>query len=100
MIAIKNIRTDSTNLDFQELVKELDIDLAIRDGEEHSFFAQFNKIDLIKHVVVAYINNEAVGCGAIKHYEDNTMEIKRMFVKPNNRGKGIATNQRIKHKKT
>ncbi len=92
MIAIKNIRTDSTNLDFQELVKELDIDLAIRDGEEHSFFAQFNKIDLIKHVVVAYINNEAVGCGAIKHYEDNTMEIKRMFVKPNNRGKGIATN--------
>ena len=92
MIAIKNIRTDSTNLDFQELVKELDIDLAIRDGEEHSFFAQFNKIDLIKHVVVAYINNEAVGCGAIKHYEDNTMEIKRMFVKPNNSGKGIATN--------
>ncbi len=87
----KIIRTNSNNIDFQELVKELDADLKIRDGEEHSFFAQFNKIDLINHVIVAYFNDEAVGCGAMKQYDDDTMEVKRMFVKPISRGNGIAT---------
>ena len=87
----KIIRTNSNNIDFQELVKELDADLKIRDGEEHAFFAQYNKIDLINHVIVAYLNDEAVGCGAMKQYDDNTMEVKRMFVKPTSRGNGIAT---------
>lgn len=84
-------RTDSSNSDFQQLVVELDKDLAIRDGEEHAFFAQFNKIDAIKHVVVAYENELPVGCGAIKEYEKGIMEIKRMFVWPEQRGKGIAS---------
>lgn len=84
-------RTDSNNPDFQALVRELDKDLAIRDGEDHAFFAQFNKIDTIKHVVLAYENEEAVGCGAIKEYDANTMEVKRMFVPLEKRGKGIAS---------
>lgn len=84
-------RTDSSDPDFQQLVHELDKDLAIRDGEEHSFFAQFNKIDMIRHVVVGYINGQAVGCGAIKQYAEHTMEVKRMFVDPAFRGKGIAS---------
>lgn len=84
------IRTDSENTDFRELVRLLDADLAIRDGADHSFYAQFNKIDLIKNVVVAYLDEIAVGCGAFKRYDDETVEIKRMFVRPENRGKGIA----------
>jgi len=87
----KLVRTNSDNLDFQKLVKELDKDLAIRDGEEHAFFAQYNKIDAIKFVVVAYENEVAVGCGAIKEYAPNTMEVKRMFVSLDQRGKGIAS---------
>jgi GNAT superfamily N-acetyltransferase len=87
----KLVRTNSDNIDFQKLVRELDKDLAIRDGEEHAFFAQYNKIDAIKFVVVAYENEVAVGCGAIKEYEPNIMEVKRMFVSPNQRGKGIAS---------
>lgn len=89
MIEIK--RTNSDNTDFQNLVRELDKDLAIRDGEDHSFYAQFNKIDAIKYVVVAYENNEAIGCGAIKSFDENSMEVKRMFVPENQRSKGIAT---------
>lgn len=89
-------RTNSDDLDFQKLVVELDKDLAIRDGEDHSFFAQFNKIASIKYVVVAYQNSEAVGCGAIKEYESDIndlkiMEIKRMFVPLEKRGNGIAS---------
>jgi putative acetyltransferase len=83
-------RTTSEDIDFVDLVTKLDKDLAIRDGDEHAFFAQFNKIDMVKHVVVAYENDVAVGCGAIKQYTADTMEVKRMFVEPSFRGLGIA----------
>lgn len=84
-------RTNSNDPNFQNLVVLLDRDLAIRDGEEHSFFAQYNKITSINHVVVAYENGLAVGCGAIKAYSEDIVEIKRMFVLEANRGKGIAS---------
>ena len=88
---IKIIRTNSDNHDFTELVKLLDSDLEIRDGEDHSFYAQFNKIDKIKNVVIAYENEKPMGCGALKEFNANTMEIKRMYVSPGSRKKGIAT---------
>lgn len=88
---IRLTRTNSGNEDFQALVKELDIDLKIRDGEEHSFYAQFNRIDSIKCAVVAYDDGEPVGCGAIKEYAVKTMEVKRMYVPLKKRGKGIAS---------
>ena len=88
---IEILRTDSSNIDFLNLVKFLDIDLAIRDGDEHSFYAQFNKIDAIKYVVLAVENGQAVGCGAIKEYDLDTMEVKRMYTSPQNRGKKIAS---------
>jgi len=84
------IRTNSDNTDFRALVALLDADLQIRDGDEHSFYAQFNRVDKIRHVVVAYENDEAVGCGAIKEYAEDVAEIKRMFVQTERRGRGIA----------
>lgn len=61
------------------------------DGDEHAFYAQFNKIDNLKNVIVAYKNDIPVGCGAFKPFDDNTVEIKRMFVDPKFRGQRIAT---------
>ena len=84
-------RTDSSNQNFQRLVQQLDADLKIRDGEDHEFFAQFNKIDKINYVIVAYEEGEAVGCGAIKKYSDQIIEIKRMYVVPHRRSQGIAS---------
>ncbi len=86
----KIIRTDSTHPDFISLVKLLDADLAHRDGKEHSFYAQYNKIDMIKHTVVAYEDEKPVGCGALKEFAPDTMEVKRMYTLPEYRGKGIA----------
>jgi putative acetyltransferase len=83
-------RTDSSNADFRNLVKLLDADLRIRDGEEHGFYAAFNKIDHLNNVVVYYQENVPVGCGAFKPYESEAVEIKRMYVLPEHRGKGIA----------
>lgn len=82
--------TDSTSPDFQALVTMLDDELRIRDGADHPFYAQFNKLDAIRHVVVAYMDNVAVGCGAFRQYSVETVEIKRMFVRPVFRGQGIA----------
>lgn len=89
MISTK--RTDSDNRDFQYLVTELDKYLAIRNGDANDFFVQFNQIDQIKQVVLVYENEQAVGCGAMKAYDPETMEIKRMFVPVEKRGLGLAS---------
>ena len=83
-------RTTSENPDFQALVQLLDQDLAERDGTEHGFYAQFNKINLIRHAVVAHLDGQPVGCGAFKEYEAGTVEIKRMYVYPRYRRSGVA----------
>ncbi|HUR31982.1 MAG TPA: GNAT family N-acetyltransferase [Saprospiraceae bacterium] len=83
-------RTDSSNPDFTRLVRELDLDLAVKDGDEHSFYDQFNHIDTIKYVIVAFENNIAVSCGAIKEFSPEAMEVKRMYTIPERRGYGIA----------
>jgi putative acetyltransferase len=85
------VRTDSKNQDFINLVKLLDKELADRDGTDHSFYAQFNKIDLIKNVVIAYCDGNPVGCGAFKPYNDSTAEVKRMYVPEAVRGQNIAS---------
>ena len=84
-------RTDSSNPDFVALVKLLDAYLAEKDGREHDFYNQFNTIVMLKNVVVAYENGNPVACGAIKEFEKDSMEVKRMFTKPEVRGKGLAS---------
>lgn len=88
---IKLTRTDSDNPDFIALVRQLDAYLAVTDGNEHSFYSQYNKLDKIRHVVMAYNEETPVGCGAIKAFAPDTMEVKRMYVSPEGRNKGIAT---------
>ncbi|MGB3149512.1 MAG: GNAT family N-acetyltransferase [Maribacter sp.] len=87
----KIVRTDSSNSDFIKLVTLLDADLALRDGEDNAFYAQFNGINVLKHCVVYYENETAIGCGAIKRFNGSAMEVKRMYVNPKSRGKGIAS---------
>mgnify|MGYP000247608116 CR=1 FL=1 len=84
-------RVPNTDKNFIALVQALDKDLAIRDGEDHDFYYQFNGLENIHHCVVAYNNEDkAVGCGAFKEYNKQETEIKRMYVLPETRGQGIA----------
>ena len=85
------LRTDSSHTDFRQLVNQLDRYLMGINGDQHDFFDQFNKIDNIRQVVVLYQDAIPSGCGAIKEYEPGIMEVKRMFVPPAARGKGIAS---------
>jgi GNAT superfamily N-acetyltransferase len=84
------LRASSENPDFVALVKLLDAELAIRDGAEHAIYSQFNKIEALAHVVLAYKDGAACGCGAIKEYAQKAMEVKRMYVLPESRQGGIA----------
>jgi GNAT superfamily N-acetyltransferase len=87
---IELVRTTSDNEDFGKLVVELDAYLSVLDGEDHAFYAQFNKSSLLKNALVCYENGVPVGIGAYKEFEPNIAEIKRMYTLPEHRGKGIA----------
>jgi putative acetyltransferase len=83
------IKTNSDNPDFKMLSSLFDEYLVDIDGDERDFFAFYNNVKL-DNVLLVYQDQIPVGCGAFKHFENNTAEIKRMFVQPEFRGKGIA----------
>jgi putative acetyltransferase len=89
-MGIKTIRTNSENKDFIHLIQELDAYLKITDEDEHDFYNQFNNTDVLKNIVVIYVDEIAVGCGAIKIFDETSVEVKRMFVVLEKRGSGVA----------
>jgi GNAT superfamily N-acetyltransferase len=40
--------------------------------------------------LIAYLDDVAVGCGAVRRLDETTAEIKRMYVDPSVRGRGIG----------
>ncbi len=77
--------------DFVFLVAQLDAHLTDMYGKEEKFFTKYNQIDSIQYAFICYQDKVPVGCGGMKKYSDISMEIKRMYVVPNCRGRGIAT---------
>ncbi|HZL11372.1 MAG TPA: GNAT family N-acetyltransferase [Prolixibacteraceae bacterium] len=84
------LHTTSDHSDFRKMVHALDEDLYQRNGETQKQYEQYNQIDKIKHAIVIYIDNKPFGCGCFKRFDDHTIEIKRMFVLPEFRGKQLA----------
>lgn len=84
--------TDGRDRNFIELCHELDDFLnEIVGGEENrTKYLQYNKLDDIHDVVVAYENDVPVGSASFKKYDDECAEIKRVFVKKEYRGRGIS----------
>ena len=89
-MSIKFIRTTSEDADFRKMVNALDEDLNLRNGDIQRQYDQYNKIDRIKNAMVIYFDNNPVGCGCFKKFDDETVEMKRMFVLPEMRGKQLA----------
>ena len=84
-------RSNSSNPDFRFLIPLLDKELADRYGELQAVYDQYNQIINIDTVIIAYRDDTPVGCGCFKQIDEHSVEIKRMFVKPGERGKGIAS---------
>jgi len=83
-------RTNGVDPHFQLLVADLDKDLWARYPTIQQNFTPFNRIDESARVVVAYADDTPVGCGCFRAMDKETLEIKRMYVKPESRGMGIA----------
>lgn len=83
-------RTNSENADFHQMVRELDVDLYKRNGDTQAQYEQYNQIDKIRHCMVIYVDGKPVGCGCFKRHDNETIELKRMFVKSELRGKQLA----------
>lgn len=88
--SLKLRRTNSDDKDFHSLVERLNKDLLDRYGELQVFYNQFNKIDNIPNVVIAYADAAPAGCGCFKKFDAGSVEVKRMFVAEEHRGKGIG----------
>lgn len=83
-------RTNATDSHFIDLVAQLDVEMAERDGEDHSFYQQYNSIERNGLVALLKNNDKIIGCGAIKEMDGEAMEVKRMFVLKEFRGQGFA----------
>ena len=87
---MKLIRTTTDDPRYRALIRELDRYLAVTDGDEHAFYAQYNGSDSIPYALVGEANGEAVATGALKPFDATTLEIKRMYTAEDYRGRGIA----------
>ena len=85
------IRTSSDNPDFQNLTSELDDELCRIYNTNKEDYEEYNRITGLPTVVLAYENDIAIACGCFKQFDAHRLELKRMFVKPGFRGKGIAS---------
>jgi putative acetyltransferase len=88
MISI--VRSSSNNKDFIDLTNQLDADLSQRYGSGQASYIPYNVIQSLDTVIIAYLEETPVGCGCFKKYDQDCVEIKRMFVRPENRGMGIS----------
>jgi len=83
-------RTNSDNTDFQQLIKQLDNELWNELQEDQATYDQYNKVPGLNTVIVIYKNDLPVAIGCFKKYSDDTVEIKRMFVDKEYRGRGLS----------
>jgi putative acetyltransferase len=85
-------RSNYLNPDFQKFCEELNKEFWVRYPDTQHNFEPYNKVDESARIKVAYDDNVAVGCGSFRAWREwNTMEIKRMYVRPDRRGAGIAS---------
>ena len=84
-------RTNSENPDFKRLTQELDVALCDLYGTKQEDFEEYNRIIDLDTVVLAYQDDIAIGCGCFRKFNEDSIEIKRMFVTPEHRGKGVAS---------
>lgn len=72
------------------MIRKLDSELWNELNEDQATYDQYNKVTGVDTVIVVYENDRPVAIGCFKKYKDDTVEIKRMFVEKEQRGKGLS----------
>src|SRR6476660_3397890 len=79
--------------DARRLVAALDAHLASRYAPEQRFGPHLKAEHVAPGLgtfVIARADGQAVGCGALRRRDGSTVEVKRMYVEPAMRGRGVA----------
>lgn len=84
------IRTAADDPSFLRLTGELSLELRERYGALQDQYEPHNNVENAAAVIVAEENGTPVGCGCFRVVDETTIEIKRMYVPPTWRGRGIA----------
>lgn len=86
------VKTDGENEAFIELCGKLDATLNTVIGAEkqQKQYDQYNQCDSIHDTIIIYHDNKPVGCGAYKLYDEETVELKRIYVDESVRGAGLG----------
>ncbi len=89
---MRYLYTDGRNPDFIELCHGLDdfLNELVGGEEKRAEYIQYNQLEDIHDVIVAYDDAVPVGSAGFKKYDDECAEVKRVFVKQEYRGKGIS----------
>ncbi|KQB41468.1 GNAT family N-acetyltransferase [Flavobacterium aquidurense] len=87
---INVVETTSENPDFISLIKIFDTFLWERYPELKKDYWGNNLIEFNANVILIYFEGKAVASGCFKKYNQDTVELKRMFVLPEARGLGLA----------
>jgi putative acetyltransferase len=77
----------------RRLIAALDAHLSSRYTPEQRFGPNLKPAQLAPGLgtfVIARVEGRAVGCGAIRLLDPTTVEVKRMYVEPEQRGRGVA----------
>ena len=93
MSELEFIWTDGNNEEFHQFYLETeDYYSSIVGGKKNrEGFIPYNLSESISDVLLAYMDGVAVGCAGLKKYNDSDVEIKRVWVEPDYRGRHIAT---------
>lgn len=77
---------------FRALILELDAELRARYGEAQAFFAPFNGVAGIETAMLLSDASGWVACACFRPVPDEpgAVELKRMYVRPDRRGRGFA----------
>ncbi len=86
-------RTDGRDKDFIENCRLLDRDLDRRVGKQikREKYQKYNQLDEIREAIVVYEDDRVIGGGAIRRYDDENIELKRVFVHPKYQGRGVGS---------
>jgi GNAT superfamily N-acetyltransferase len=89
MLHLKIKRTSTDDPHFIHLISLLDHELWVELEEDQATYDQYNKVPAISTAIIIYDDAKPIACGCYKKHDEHSVEIKRMFVDKDYRGKGI-----------
>lgn len=89
---LQYVWTNGRNPDFCALCGALDAFLnTLAGGEENrAAYVPCNQVADVHDVLIVYVGHLPVGCAALRPYDAGRTEVKRVFVSPAYRGRGIG----------